>query len=222
MAARIVDRSAKTGTILRAATQVFAEQGFQAATMDAIAERAGIGKGTLYEYFRDKQDLFFGVFDDYIASMARMARQSMELPASTAAARIQQAIHTVLAMGAGARDLFPLVFEFWAASAAPNRRERVAAMFRDTYAAFRTLIAGQIQTGQKEGEFDRGADATRIAAVLVGALDGLFLQAWFDPALDPVIMGDDFVAVLLRGLAAPAKPSKAPSGRRARRREPRA
>ena len=159
MAARIVNRPAKTGAILRAATQVFAEQGYQAATMDAIAERAGIGKGTLYEYFRDKQDLFFAVFDDYIASMERLARQSMELPSNTAAAQIQQAIHTVLAISAEARDLFPLVFEFWSASASPDRRARVATLFRDTYAEFRRLIAGQIHKGQQKGEFDPAADA---------------------------------------------------------------
>lgn len=216
MAARIVDRPAKTGAILRAAAQVFAEQGYQAATMDAIAGRAGIGKGTVYEYFRNKQELFFAVFDDYIASMERLARQSIGLPSATAAAQIQQAIHAVLAMTAEARDLFPLVFEFWSASASPDRQARVATMLRDTYAKFRKLIAGQIHRGQQKGEFDRAADASRIAAVLVGALDGLFLQAWFDPALDPVSMGDDFVAILLRGLVGPAKPGKkAPSRKHA-------
>ncbi len=173
--------------------------------MDSIAERAGIGKGTVYEYFRNKQELFFGVFDDYIASMERQARQSLELPADTAAGHIQQAIHTVLAMSCEARDLFPLVFEFWSASASQDRQKPIATMFRDAYAKFRGLIADQIRRGQQAGEFDQTADATRIAAVLVGALDGLFLQAWFDPALDPVSMGDDFVAVLLRGLVAPSK-----------------
>jgi len=212
MAARIVDRPAKTGVILQAATLVFAEQGYQAATMDAIADRAGIGKGTLYEYFRDKQDLFFAVFDDYIASMTRLARQSLESPSATAAAQLQQAIHTILAMSAEGRDLFPLVFEFWSASASPSRQERVAKLFRTAYGEFRRLIAEQIQRGQQEGEFERTADASRIGAVLVGALDGLFLQAWFDTTLDPVSMGDDFVTVLLRGLAAPAKlRKKAPS-----------
>ena len=186
--------------------------------MDAIAERAGIGKGTLYEYFRNKQDLFFAVFDDYIGSMARLARQSVEVPSAAAATQIQQAIHTILAMSAEARDLFPLVFEFWSASASPDREARVATMFRECYAEFRKLLAGQIHKGQQNGEFDSAADASRIAAVLVGALDGLFLQAWFDPKLDPVSMGDDFVAVLLRGLAAPAKPrKKAPQRKHAAR-----
>jgi len=205
MAARIVDRPAKTGTILRAAAGVFAEQGYQSATMDAIADSAGIGKGTVYEYFRNKQELFFAVFDDYIASMESLARQAMEIPSTTAAAQIRQAIHSVLAISAEQRDLFPLVFEFWSASASPERQDRIATMFRDTYAKFRGLISGQIHKGQQQGEFDRTADPSRVAAVLVGALDGLFLQAWFDPTLDPVPMGDEFVAVVLRGLAAPAK-----------------
>jgi len=210
MAARLVDRPAKTSAILRAAARVFAELGYQAATVDAIAEHAGIGKGTVYEYFRNKQELFFAVFDDYIASMERLARESARLPSATAAEQIRQAIHTVLQMGAEGRDLFPLVFEFWSASASPDRQARVAMLFRDTYAKFRTLLAGQLRKGQREGEFDRGANASRIAAVLVGSLDGLFLQAWFDPALDPVAMGDDFVSVVLRGLAAPAKRGSRP------------
>ena len=149
MAARIVDRPAKTGSHSSSGSRrVFAEQGYQSATIDAIADRAGIGKGTVYEYFRNKQELFFGVFDDYIASMAEFARQSMEVPSATAAEQIQQAIHSVLAMSAEGRDLFPLVFEFWSASASPERQARVATMFRETYAKFRELIATQIQKGQ--------------------------------------------------------------------------
>lgn len=210
MSAKIVDRVAKSGAILQAAAQIFAEQGYRAATIDSIAERAGIGKGTVYEYFPNKQELFFGVFDDYIASMERVAGQSLKLSSATAAAQIRQMIHTVLAMGAEARDLFPLVFEFWSASASPDRRKRVATMFRDTYAKFRRLIADQIRKGQNAGEFDPAANPSRIAAVLVGALDGLFLQAWFDSTLDPVSMGDDFVAVLLRGLAPPRARAKPP------------
>ncbi len=201
MAARIVDRKAKTGAILRSAAEVFAEQGYQATTMDAIAERAGTGKGTIYEYFRNKQELFFGVFDDYIASMERLARASAGPAEATASAGIRQSIHTVLEMGAGERELFPLVFEFWAASASPERQTRVATLFRESYARFRTLIAGQIRKGQRKGEFDRKVDASGIAAVLVGSLDGLFLQAWFDPSLDAVAMGDAFVTIVLRGLA---------------------
>jgi AcrR family transcriptional regulator len=44
--------------ILDAALEVFSEKGFHVATVDEIAERAGLGKGTLYRYFANKETLF--------------------------------------------------------------------------------------------------------------------------------------------------------------------
>lgn len=51
----------KEDTILNAAFEVFRENGFTNATMKDIAVRAGLGKGTLYEYFQNKEDLFIRV-----------------------------------------------------------------------------------------------------------------------------------------------------------------
>ena len=44
--------------ILRAGLEVFAENGFAAARLEDVAEKAGVGKGTIYLFFRDKEDLF--------------------------------------------------------------------------------------------------------------------------------------------------------------------
>ena len=44
--------------ILRAASRVFSLNGFEGAKIDDIAKEAGIGKGTIYEYFKSKQELF--------------------------------------------------------------------------------------------------------------------------------------------------------------------
>lgn len=49
---------ARREAILSAALQVFAERGFEAARLDDVAERAGVAKGTLYLYFKDKTALF--------------------------------------------------------------------------------------------------------------------------------------------------------------------
>ncbi|HXB74368.1 MAG TPA: TetR/AcrR family transcriptional regulator [Candidatus Acidoferrales bacterium] len=197
------DNRPKTSTVLRAAAQVFAEQGYQAATIDAIAERAGIAKGTVYLYFHSKHELFFRVFDDYIAAIERIGRQTLERTSLTAASQIQDSIHTLLATSTQTRDLFPLILEFWSASAFPQRDAQVAASFRRAYSKFRMLIANQIRRGQREGEFDPRADASQAAAMLLGALDGTILQVLFDPGLDPVSIGDQFVTVLLHSLAAP-------------------
>ena len=53
--------------ICAAALEVFAEKGFATARLDEIARRAGVSKGTLYLYFKDKEDLFRAVVRDAIA-----------------------------------------------------------------------------------------------------------------------------------------------------------
>ena len=49
---------ARRQAILEAAVGVFVSQGFAAAKLDDVAERAGVAKGTIYLHFKDKQDLF--------------------------------------------------------------------------------------------------------------------------------------------------------------------
>ena len=53
--------------ICAAALEVFAEKGFAAAKLDEIARRAGVSKGTLYLYFKDKEELFRAVVRDTVS-----------------------------------------------------------------------------------------------------------------------------------------------------------
>ena len=57
----------KRERILRTATRLFAERGFNRTDMDEIAKRSGVAKGSLYNYFRSKDDLFLYVCRDAIA-----------------------------------------------------------------------------------------------------------------------------------------------------------
>ncbi len=51
--------AAKRDAILSAAVEVFAREGYRGADVQKIADRSGVGKGTVYRYFGDKQDLFW-------------------------------------------------------------------------------------------------------------------------------------------------------------------
>lgn len=57
-------RSRKTVLILKAAHRLFLEQGFDAITMDMVAQKAPVSKATLYAYFASKEDLFTAVVVD--------------------------------------------------------------------------------------------------------------------------------------------------------------
>ena len=59
MKKRQENREKKQAAILAAALGVFSEKGFAAAKIIDIAAAAKVGKGTIYEYFRSKDDLFF-------------------------------------------------------------------------------------------------------------------------------------------------------------------
>lgn len=63
--------------ICAAALQVFAEKGFAAAKLDEIARRAGVSKGTLYLYFKDKEQLFRAVVRDTVVPNVDMLRAAL-------------------------------------------------------------------------------------------------------------------------------------------------
>lgn len=67
----------KREEILRAAASVFARRGFHRALVDEVAKKAGVGKGTVYRYFNNKEDLLFHIVDQgargLVANMERAA-----------------------------------------------------------------------------------------------------------------------------------------------------
>jgi AcrR family transcriptional regulator len=70
------DKAERTAAILNAAAALFDESGFYAINMAQVAKRAGLAKGTLYLYFRTKEELFLALIErDLIPWMARLEEQ---------------------------------------------------------------------------------------------------------------------------------------------------
>jgi TetR/AcrR family fatty acid metabolism transcriptional regulator len=73
---------AKRRRIIAAAIQVFARDGLSNGKIATIAEKAGIGKGTVYEYFSSKEDIFAAVFKDFFDQMIAGYTQLINAPMS--------------------------------------------------------------------------------------------------------------------------------------------
>ena len=71
-------RSATRERILDAALGVFSEKGFHVATMDEVADRAGLGKGTLYRYFANKETLFNELVRQRLEELESKARTVLD------------------------------------------------------------------------------------------------------------------------------------------------
>ncbi len=71
------ERKRRRRAMRRAAQSVFAEKGYEQATLDEIAERAEFGKGTLYNYFENgKEGLLFAIFDEVYDDLHEMIRST--------------------------------------------------------------------------------------------------------------------------------------------------
>ena len=78
----------RCGEILEAARKVFARKGFENATMDEIAEAAGVAKGTVYLYFPSKRDVYLEALRCGFADLTEETMRTMEA-APTAAEKIR-------------------------------------------------------------------------------------------------------------------------------------
>lgn len=69
------EREARERAILEAAKGVFLEKGYDAATMEEIAERAELGKGTLYSYFRGKEEIALALLSEGVEELFRRVEE---------------------------------------------------------------------------------------------------------------------------------------------------
>ncbi len=191
-------------TIVRGATEVFARQGYAGTRIEEVARAAGVGKGTIYEYFRSKEDLFFATFEQL---MCDTEAQMGSMPAGIgfrAGERLLHMADTLLRSWLPRLDLYGLVLEFWSATTAKSTRRRFKTAFQHAYRDFRLVVAGVIRNGMESGEF-KSADPERLAAAIIGSWDALLLQAWLDPDFDPLPASRAHMRVLLAGLEHPSQ-----------------
>ena len=200
MSTNIRSRGNKKDRIIEAAAQVFARSGYSNASVANIARHANIGKGTVYEYFQSKEDLFFAVFEWFQKKTEKAAVVGISDLGGGAADRLKALNDSLMGMWDEIKDIFALVMEFWAASSSTQMRQRLKSAFKQLYNDYRRIVSALIQDGIKSGEFRSDVQPEPLAAALVGTWDALFLQAWFEDDFDPVTIAQDFLSVLIKGL----------------------
>jgi AcrR family transcriptional regulator len=82
--------------ILEAAKHEFISKGYEAARVDAIAQKANVAKGTVYLHFADKQALFEETIRSVMMPLIGKVREGLELPSSSVRATCQTALLTIL------------------------------------------------------------------------------------------------------------------------------
>ena len=201
MSANASSRVNKKEQIIEAAVRVFARSGYSKAVVADIALQANIGKGTVYEYFKSKEDLFFAVFEWFQKKTENATAVEISALGGGAADRLKVLNDSLMGQWDEIKEVFVLVMEFWAASSSTQMRQRFKGAFKQFYDDYRQIVSALIQEGINSGEFRSDVKPGPVAAALVGTWDALFLQAWFDESFDPAATANDFLDTVLRGLA---------------------
>ncbi len=166
-------RTAPTGDkrerILRSAIRVFARKGFYATRVSEIAKAAGVADGTIYLYFKNKDDVLVSIFEDRIGKLLVVLREEASKP-GTVADRIGRIVELQLGLLEGRRDLAEVITVNLRQSSR-LLKQYGAPLFNE----YLDVLAGVIAEGQRNGEL-RDDVSPRIAArSLWGALDGIAL-----------------------------------------------
>ncbi|WP_197321405.1 TetR/AcrR family transcriptional regulator [Saccharomonospora sp. NB11] len=103
-------RTERRAQLLAAAQEVFAANGYHAAAMDDIAERAGVSKPVLYQHFPGKLDLYIALLESHVDSLVTAVQQAL---ASTTdnKQRVKNAVGAFFEFVNGDAGAFRMVFE---------------------------------------------------------------------------------------------------------------
>jgi AcrR family transcriptional regulator len=191
------------GRILDAAIECFVAEGYEATTMEAIAERADVARATVFNHYADKVQLLGA----YLARRRAQLVELLQAEARASTAAVQQLFD--------AFDLMARVNEQNPAEA----RELVRAWWRtggSTADAPDTglILAEAIAAGQRRGELRAGIDAELAGRLLLDAYAGIVLR-WVGPDEPPFSLRDamrDVCAIVVDGLRVDA-PAGAPGER---------
>jgi TetR/AcrR family fatty acid metabolism transcriptional regulator len=156
---------AKREALLRAATDVFAERGFFNAQVADVARAAGVAAGTVYLYFRSKDDLLVSIFERTMKeglAEGRAAIVGVEDP------RERLRILATLHLGRLGRDRnLAIVFQIELRQSVKFMERFSSSLFRDYLGQIRAAFAD----GQQTGVFRRDINPTAAAKMFFGALD---------------------------------------------------
>ncbi len=155
----------KRDLILRAATRVFAQHGFFQSQVADVARVAGVAAGTVYLYFKGKDDLLVSIFERSMAEVISEGRAALDGVADPAE-RLRRIAH--LQLGRLGRDKHLAVVFQVELRQSVKFMERFSATFLQDYLQ---LIRDTITDGQSSGVFRKDISPTTATKIFFGALD---------------------------------------------------
>ncbi|MEV0169675.1 TetR/AcrR family transcriptional regulator [Streptomyces sp. NPDC050803] len=159
-------REATRQKLYEAAVTLIAEQGFSATTVDEIAERAGVAKGTVYYNFASKSVLFEELLRHGVGLLAASLKEAAERTAREGGSKVD-ALDAMIRAGLGFIAAYPSFTQLYVAELWRTNRawQSTLMVVRQDVIA---VVEGVLRDGVANGEFSDEIDVPLTAAALVG------------------------------------------------------
>lgn len=175
MAPRISDEAKEERriTILDAALECFSTKGYYASTVDDIVKYAKLSKGSVYNYFSSKEDIFISI----LQHESKKSREVLEAGLKEIASPLEQLkywINSDIPYSLNKKKLMRVHIEFWLyATDSPDVQHILSNRFDITFEMIKAIIV----EGQKAGEFKLAIDPEKASATFWELHDGIWLHA---------------------------------------------
>jgi len=191
--------------LLLAAGEVFAQRGYDRASLDDVAAAAGLTKGAVYSSFASKDDLFYALMRERIDERLALVTEAVERQ-TTVSDMTRDAGSGLAQLMSSQRDWHLLFIEFWARAVRdPELHDEFARERRSV----RGLVAQFLEARAAEAGVNLPAPAEQLAVAVLALSNGIAIEHLADPeTVDPSTFGVT-LGLLLDGLLTPAAPPAA-------------
>jgi TetR/AcrR family fatty acid metabolism transcriptional regulator len=188
----------KRSRILLAAVKVFARRGYFASRVADVARRAGVADGTIYLYFRNKEDILVSLFDEVMSEHLEGKRREVE-PRADAPTRLRAIAERHLGLLGRNREL-AIVFQVELRQSTKFMERFTASWLQDYF----TLIGEVIEQGQREGTLRAELPVKMATKAFFGILDEM-VTSWIlsRKQYDLVALAGPVVHLFLHGAGGP-------------------
>jgi AcrR family transcriptional regulator len=188
-----VEQNRRRHEIFAATAHLFLEKGFAETSMRELAEAAGMGKSSLYDYFSTKDEILLWYFEDELEDLTALAREIAGQPLP-AVEKLRQILHKQLERLLEKKEFYSkLTVEVQRLGAEGQRRIQVK---RHEY---QDLLRSLVEAGIQEGAFRR-VDALLATRILITALTPVVFTS--RPTGTPAEMLDEAFNLFLHGVQA--------------------
>jgi TetR/AcrR family fatty acid metabolism transcriptional regulator len=181
--------------ILEAAVKVFARQGFYQSTVAQIAKEAGVADGTIYLYFKNKDDILVNFFHYKTKQVFERFRAEVD-KAGSGLDKLRNLIRRHLAEFQRDRDMAILY------QVGTHQIDRLAeTQIREMSKMYQDIVSEIVEVGQQEGSIRKDLYVGLVKRFILGGVDEV-INTWLhsERDYDLVTMADPLVELFVRGI----------------------